>query len=54
MALAWDRPDIAKEKILVYGQYWQVRVTGFSPPDYNSIVLLKCYPYDSFIISLRA
>ncbi|XP_030227007.1 transient receptor potential cation channel subfamily M member 6 isoform X1 [Gadus morhua] len=23
MALAWDRPDIAKDKILVYGQYWQ-------------------------------
>ena len=44
MALAWDRPDIAKDKILVYGQYWQVSVTGSSHPDYNSIVLLKYNP----------
>jgi len=31
MALAWDRADIAKEQVLVYGQHWQVS----RPPTYT-------------------
>ena len=31
-ALAWDRADIAKKHILVYGQHWQVKTQNNSHP----------------------